>query len=215
VVLAEEKDILRWPRSSEDKDFHVDGKALINRPQKEEDKVQSEPQVPDVKPMKSEMAELSVDWLRGCEICNTGLCRKMDELTASLKKGGTGLPIREAAERLEEQATERIGEKVWTAEQIRARYLYYTGKMNAGRKPTTPKKAISPAASIEQAPLILLLRKRSTPHQMKFLLPLCLSLKGTKPLNFIKKNHEWGGHGAWGRHETDSLVIGYSVPSPG
>jgi hypothetical protein len=125
---------------------------LLNRPREKKDKVQNESQAPDVKPIKSDATDPPVDWLRGCEICNTGLCRKMDELTGSSKKGGVGLPIREAAKRLEKQATERIGEQVWTAEQIRARYLYYTGKMNAGRNSTTPEKLTPSVEKTDQPP---------------------------------------------------------------
>lgn len=80
------------------------------------------------------------EWLKECEICNTGLCKEMKYLTDSVEKGGQGLPVREASKKLEAQATKQIGEKVWTAEQIRARYLYHTGQMEGGRNSTTAKE---------------------------------------------------------------------------
>ena len=70
-------------------------------------------------------------WLKECEICNEGLCKEMSYLTDSVEKGGVGLSVREAAKRLEGHAVEQVGEKIWTAEQIRARYLYHTGQVKS------------------------------------------------------------------------------------
>jgi hypothetical protein len=102
-------------------------------------------------------------WLKGCEICNAGLCNEMDHLTAPLDKGGLGLSEREAARRMEEIAQKAIGIKVWAAEQIRKRYERHAGgaSRQAGTKRPTqkPKPAPAPvdvvavkAKSPEQAP---------------------------------------------------------------
>jgi DNA repair photolyase len=57
-------------------------------------------------------------WLKDCEICNAGLCSTMDRLKAE------GKSEREAAKTMEQEAVQIIGAKVWTAQQIRARYIY-------------------------------------------------------------------------------------------
>jgi hypothetical protein len=67
-------------------------------------------------------------WLKDCEICNVGLCKRMTELTAPIEKGGKGLSEREAARIMESEAADQIGEKVWSAKHIQARYRYHTGK---------------------------------------------------------------------------------------
>lgn len=69
-------------------------------------------------------------WLKDCEICNAGLCKRMDELT----QGGKGLSEREAAKVMEAEAAASIGEKVWNAEQIRHRYLYHSGKRSGAKR---------------------------------------------------------------------------------
>ena len=87
------------------------------------------------KPKKEKTAKAKAPapaWLKDCEICNVGLCKRMDELIAD----GKGLSQREAAKELEGEAQRTIGEKVWTAEVIRHRYIYHTAK--SGRNPTTP-----------------------------------------------------------------------------
>jgi hypothetical protein len=217
AMIVADVDILRWPKSGGNKDSHSDDRALINRPGEKPDKVQSERRAPEAKPIESEVPEPPADWLRGCEICNTGLCRKMDELTASSKKGAVGLPIREAAKRLEEQAEKEIGEKVWTAEQIRARYLYHIGKMVPGRNSTTPKKVISPGATEQVCPPPDPPGQESIDATSNDVPPSSVPLFERDKeafLNFIKRIHrEWReGMGLIEEDmETDSLVIGYMV----
>ena len=75
------------------------------------------------------------NWVQGCEICNTGLCERMDALTSPVCNGGAGLSEREAAKLMEEEAAEKVGMKLWTRNHIRARYQYYRGW--SGRKPAT------------------------------------------------------------------------------
>ena len=40
----------------------------------------------------------NVDWQMDCDICNTGLCKRFDELTAVVSKGGKGLSECKAAQ---------------------------------------------------------------------------------------------------------------------
>lgn len=131
--------------------LHVMENDIIQRPEKNEKKAQSvAAAVPEIK--KDGPTKPPVSWLKDCEICNAGLCKEMTYLTDSADRGGLGLPVREAAKRLEEQGKKQIGDTVWTAEQIRARYLYYAGKTDAGRKPTTPKKVTPSTAATTSAP---------------------------------------------------------------
>lgn len=71
------------------------------------------------------------DWLQECEICNGGLCARMDELKAS------GCTVREAARILEVEAAEKIGYPLWTASQIRNRYNAHKGNGKNGCFSTT------------------------------------------------------------------------------
>lgn len=64
------------------------------------------------------------EWLQGCEICNGGLCARMDELRAQ------GRTTREAAKICETEAAECIGYPLWTAAQIRRRYQNHKGQQN-------------------------------------------------------------------------------------
>ena len=57
-----------------------------------------------------------VSWLNGCEICNTGLCSRFDELIDS------GLSQRKAANRLEKEQIEILGEAIYSASTLRRRY---------------------------------------------------------------------------------------------
>jgi hypothetical protein len=70
----------------------------------------------------------AVPWLKGCEVCNAGLLKRMDELKER------GLSEREAAREMEREAEQAIGEKVWDAGKIRNRYKYH--KQGYGWKPT-------------------------------------------------------------------------------
>jgi N6-adenosine-specific RNA methylase IME4 len=80
----------------------------------------------------TEGISILVEWLKDCEICNAGLCVRVDELKPQL--GG----LKPACKEMEAEAAEELGRPVWTAAQIRQRYLYYKGKR--GRNPT-PQKA--------------------------------------------------------------------------
>ena len=92
----------------------------------------------------------SPPWLKDCEICNTGLCKRMDDLT-----GFHGLPEREAARVMEAEAATAIGTKIWTAEQIRARYQRHAGgasrQAGTGRTTKNPVVPIKPPVEIPGA----------------------------------------------------------------
>jgi hypothetical protein len=84
------------------------------------------------------MGKQGVNWLKECDICNVGLCKRLDELVSPVSAGGQGLSEREAARVMEKEAEEQIGKKVWTAGQIRRRYVYHTGKWESDKKPVKP-----------------------------------------------------------------------------
>jgi hypothetical protein len=65
------------------------------------------------------------EWLKGCEVCNTGLCNRFNELIQS------GLSQRQAAERMEKEQQEQIGNVVYSADALRQRYQFHTGKSSA------------------------------------------------------------------------------------
>ncbi len=74
-----------------------------------------------------------VPWLKDCEICNTGLCSRMDDL---LNDGTRS--VREASRIMSEESG-----NVWNDNEIRHRYRYYKGpKVKTGRKPPSPSKEI-------------------------------------------------------------------------
>lgn len=72
-----------------------------------------------------------VPWLKDCEICNTGLCSRMDDLVEN-----GAMSVREASRIMSEEAG-----NVWNDNEIRHRYRYYKGtKVKTGRKPPTLSK---------------------------------------------------------------------------
>jgi len=70
------------------------------------------------------------DWLLGCEICNTGLCKRIDELKDQDKT------VREAARIMESES-----DGLWDAEKIRDRYRYYKGGKSGGKTPREGARA--------------------------------------------------------------------------
>ncbi len=57
------------------------------------------------------------EWLKGCEICNAGLCARFDELI------GQGMSQRKAAKELEKDQQEQLGEVVYPSEALRLRFI--------------------------------------------------------------------------------------------
>jgi len=70
------------------------------------------------------------EWLKGCEICNAGLCARFDELI------GQGMSQRQAAKELEKDQREHLGEVVYPAESLRARFK--DNRPKSGRISPTP-----------------------------------------------------------------------------
>lgn len=58
------------------------------------------------------------EWLKGCEICNAGLCTRFDELVES------GMSQRKASVFLEKEQKEKIGDVVYSADALRRRFLH-------------------------------------------------------------------------------------------
>jgi hypothetical protein len=56
------------------------------------------------------------EWLKGCEICNAGLCARFEELI------GQGMSQRRAAKELEKDQREQLGEVVYPWDALRARF---------------------------------------------------------------------------------------------
>lgn len=69
---------------------------------------------------------MSTEWLKGCEVCNAGLCKKMDALIES------GLSQRKAAKVLVEEQKETLGQVVYSANALRHRYCDHTNKSRRG-----------------------------------------------------------------------------------
>lgn len=76
-----------------------------------------------------------VEWVENCEICNTGLCSRMDQLIAE------GKSEREAARVMEEEARAKAKQQglddLISANAIRKRYQWHTGRVS----PTKEKKS--------------------------------------------------------------------------
>ena len=69
--------------------------------------------------------EIPAMWIEDCQICNAGLCSKVDAYKED------GYKVREACKLMEDEA-----DGAYTAEQIRKRYAYYKG----GRKPPNSRE---------------------------------------------------------------------------
>lgn len=83
------------------------------------------------------------EWLKGCEICNAGLCARFDELIDK------GMSQRKAAEVLEGEQEEKIGAVVYPANTLRQRYKRNKPSKAAGTN--VPKKRV--AAKNQEATL--------------------------------------------------------------
>jgi len=68
------------------------------------------------------------DWLKGCEVCNAGLCQRFDELLES------GEGYREAAKTLEDEQKNTLGEVVYSYSSLLSRY--YRNKPEVFRNET-------------------------------------------------------------------------------
>ena len=68
------------------------------------------------------------EWLNGCEICNIGLVAEMKEIIE------TGVSERKAADMLAKMAAQKIGDELYTAAAIRARYQLHTGKRDPNKQ---------------------------------------------------------------------------------
>jgi hypothetical protein len=81
----------------------------------------------------------NVSWLKDCEICNVGLCKRIDGLKAE------GKSVREAARIMESES-----DNLWEADKIRDRYRYYKGGKGGGKSPTAlpVKKPMPPKPDI-------------------------------------------------------------------
>lgn len=121
-----------------------------------------------------------VPWLKGCEVCTAGLCGRMEELRAS------GLSERKAAKRMEEEAAQAIGEPVWSAEQIRRRYLYHTGKDRSGTKRTTQEADAELEKEYQEARTEAQILK----HFIKYELKNLQGEEGIKILSHVPKRAE-------------------------
>ncbi len=69
------------------------------------------------------------NWLKDCEICNTGLCSQMNSYIDS------GLPARAAARQMEKDC-----DSLWSAEKIYGRYRYYVKGHSGGGSVGKPHK---------------------------------------------------------------------------
>ena len=74
---------------------------------------------------------MGAEWLKGCEICNAGLCARIDELIDQ------GMSRRRAAKELEKDQREQLGEVVYSAEALRNRFQT-NRKSKIGRISTIP-----------------------------------------------------------------------------
>ena len=74
---------------------------------------------------------MGAEWLKGCEICNAGLCARFDELIDQ------GMSQRRAAKELEKDQREQLGEVVYSAEALRNRFQT-NRKSKVGRISTIP-----------------------------------------------------------------------------
>ena len=70
------------------------------------------------------------EWLKGCEICDAGLCARVDELKR------VGMSERQAAKELEKDQKEQLGEIVYPWNALRVRYQ----RIKSGTIRATPKK---------------------------------------------------------------------------
>lgn len=72
------------------------------------------------------------EWLKGCEVCNAGLCARFDELLES------GMSQRKAAKALEREQKQELGAVVYPAETLRRRYWRTKPRGDLVTSVTTP-----------------------------------------------------------------------------
>jgi hypothetical protein len=75
-----------------------------------------------------------MSWLKGCEICNTGLIKRIDEL---VEKGK--IPLTKACKLVEKEGEKQIGDLVYSSEAIRSRYRYYKGLNDPNTSPSVQR----------------------------------------------------------------------------
>lgn len=71
------------------------------------------------------------EWLKGCEICDAGLCARVDELV------GQGMSERKASKVLEDDQQEQLGEVLYPWNALRVRYQRIKGGTVRATPPTT------------------------------------------------------------------------------
>jgi len=86
-------------------------------------------------------------WLQGCEICNTGLINRVDELVDG------GISVNKACKLMAEEGERTIGDMVYSQAAIRARYRHYKGikgDKKVGLKGQPNQKPITEQPETEQ-----------------------------------------------------------------
>ena len=78
-----------------------------------------------------------MSWLKGCEICNTGLINRIDEL---VEKGK--IPLTKACKLVEKEGEKQIGDLVYSSEAIRSRYRYHKGLNDPNTSPSAQRSKI-------------------------------------------------------------------------
>ncbi len=69
-----------------------------------------------------------IEWMNGCELCNTGICNQMNEYIEKEEMGE-----REASRKMAEEC-----EDLWTASQIYDRFRYHTNKKKSQKTAGKP-----------------------------------------------------------------------------
>jgi len=75
-----------------------------------------------------------MSWLKGCEICNTGLINRIDEL---VEKGQ--ISLNKACKLMGKEGERQIGDLVYSSEAIRTRYRYHKGLIDPNSSPSAQR----------------------------------------------------------------------------
>ena len=80
------------------------------------------------------------EWLKGCEVCNAGLCKEMSRLI-----NDEGLSQRKAAQKLVDEQKEKFDGKVlYSVNALKNRYQLHTGKREPNKKVAHNEPKIKP-----------------------------------------------------------------------
>ncbi len=129
-------------------------------------------------------------WLKGCEICNAGLCARMMSLV------GQGLSQRKAVTVLMEEQVAELGEVVYSADALRSRF---TRLVPPGSKRTTTAELVAPPSVVSEVAETVVIEPPAPPP----------AAVGEKPRNNPVFKEQTGDGIGWARWAWNPISGGF------